>query len=131
VRSVEEWGTVKTVIRGSHLRRIFALLLACLWITSASFAEHLSAKFPLCQPDHSPCCPLPVNNAPESCPACRAPIAAAEKEESKSEEVRFIPRTESVDHSRATVVLDVALRELTRGLCYHPTVFQLKDDLRV
>jgi hypothetical protein len=110
---------------------MFALLLACLWITSASFAEHLSAKFPLCQPDHSPCCPLPVNNAPGSCPACRAPITAAEKEESKSEEVRFTPRSEFVDHSRPTLLLHVALQELTQGLRYHPTVFQLKDDLRV
>jgi hypothetical protein len=110
---------------------MFALLLACLWLTSASFAEHLSAKFPLCEPDHSPCCPLPVNNAPVSCPACQAPISAAEKQESKSEEVRFTPRSECVHHTRPVLQLDLALHELTQGLRYYPTVFQLKDDLRI
>jgi len=110
---------------------MFALLLACLWLTSASFAEHLSAKFPLCEPDRSPCCPLPANNAPESCPACRAPITAAEKQESKSEEVRFTPRSECVLRTRAALPPRVALHELTQGLRYHPTVFQLKDDLRI
>jgi hypothetical protein len=110
---------------------MFSLLLACLWITSASFAVHLSAEFPLCQPDHSPCCPLPVNNAAESCPACQVSANVAEKEESKSEAVGFTPRPESVQDFGTQPLRRVALRELTQGLRYYPMVFQLKDDLRI
>jgi hypothetical protein len=110
---------------------MFALLLACLWITSASFAEHLSAEFPLCQPDHSPCCPLPVNNAPESCPACHAPVTVAEKEESNSEGVRITLRSECVPHPRPVLLIHMGRREFESGLRYRPTVFQLKDDLRI
>ena len=110
---------------------MFALLLACLWLTSAPFAEHLSAEFPLCQPEHSPCCPLPVNNAPASCPACQASSTVAEKEESKSEEVRLAPRYERVPRYELARPVPVVLRELTPGLRYHTAVFQLKDDLRI
>ena len=110
---------------------MFALLLAFVWLTSASFAEHLSAEFPLCQPEHTPCCPLPVNYTPGSCPACQVSVTVPEKEESKSEKVRFAARSESVLHPRPDTQIRVVLREFTPGLRYHPTVFQLKDDLRV
>jgi hypothetical protein len=110
---------------------MFALFLACVWITSASFAEHLSAEFPLCQPDHSPCCPLPVNYAPGSCPACQVSVTVAEKEESKSEKVRFTSGSESVLHAKPDLLIQVAPRELILGLRFNPTVFQLKDDLRI
>ena len=114
-----------------HVRRLFSLLLAGLWITSASFAEHVSAEFPFCQPDHSPCCPLPVNYAPGPCPACQVNLTVSEREESKSEEVRFTALSESVPLSRPDPQIRVAPKELTPGLRYHPAVFQLKDDLRV
>jgi hypothetical protein len=116
---------------GRQLRRMLSLLLACLWITSASFAEHLSAEFPLCQPEHSPCCPLPLNNASQSCPACQVSVTVAEKEESKSERVRFAKLPQKVHDSRPHPLVRASLRELTPGLRYHPAVFQLKDDLRV
>ena len=55
----------------------------------------------------------------------------AEKEESKPEEARFTSVSESVPHARPDPLIQVAPRELTRGLRYHSTVFQLKDDLRI
>jgi hypothetical protein len=122
---------VKLVSSSGQLRRIFALLLACVWITSTSSAEHLSAEFPLCQPDHSPCCPLPVNSAPESCPACQVSITVAEKEESASESAPLTHHSEIDYYSKPNPLIRLALRELTPGLRYQPTVFQLKDDLRI
>ncbi|HEY9125892.1 MAG TPA: hypothetical protein VIM62_02140 [Acidobacteriaceae bacterium] len=110
---------------------MFALVLICFWITSASFAEHAWAEFPLCQPDQAPCCPLPENNAPESCPACQVSIAAAQKEESKADETQLAGRSERASYFRADIFIPGARRELTPGLRYHPTVFQLKDDFRI
>ena len=72
-----------------------------------------------------------MNDAPGSCPACQVPVTVAAKEEGKSGEVRLESRSESVPYSRPVPRIRLALRELTLGLRYHPTVFQLKDDLRV
>jgi hypothetical protein len=110
---------------------MFALFLVCVWITSAAFAEHLSAEFALCQPDHSPCCPLPVNYAPGSCPACQVSSTVAKKEESPAEGVRLTPLGESVHYTGPDLRIRKPLRELTPGLRYDPAVFQLKDDLRI
>jgi hypothetical protein len=115
-----------------HFRRIFAVALACFWFTSASFAEHLSAEFPFCQPDHSPCCPQPFSSTPGSCPACQTPVAVAAKHESKSDSVRVTPRYEQIVYcSRRPVRIRVSPREIIAGLRYHPTVFQFKEDLRI
>ena len=110
---------------------MFALLLACVWITSLSFAEHLTAEFPLCQPDHSPCCPLPVNSAPETCPACQVSVTVAERGESPSEGVPLTPHAEKDQHSRPNPLIRLTPRELTPGLRYQAAVFDLKDDLRI
>ena len=114
-----------------QLRRIFALLLACVWITSTASAEHLSAEFPICQPDRAPCCPLPVNSAPETCPACHISIGVAEKEESPSASVLVTRQAKSGTHSKPNRTVRLALRELTPGLRFQPAVFHLKDDLRI
>lgn len=113
------------------VRRMLALFLVCFWITSASFAEHLSAEFPLCQPDHSPCCPLPENNAPESCPACQVTVTAVQKEESRADQGQLVARSESVAYPAPDIFVPADVHELTRGLGHHPTVFQLKDDMRI
>ncbi|HEY9138244.1 MAG TPA: hypothetical protein VIM67_08235, partial [Terriglobus sp.] len=92
---------------------------------------HLSAEFPLCQPEHLPCCPLPVNSAAETCPACQVTVTVAEKEESKSERLHLTPRAATVHDPRPRPLIHSPQRELTQGLRYHPAVFQLKDDLRI
>jgi hypothetical protein len=119
------------VSQSRHLRRVFSLLLACLWIANASFAQHLSAEFPLCQPERFPCCPLPINNARQSCPACQVSLVIAKKEELKSEAARFASLPKGPHNFPPQPLIDEPLQELTQGLRYHPVVFQLKDDLRI
>ena len=114
---------------GRHLRGFFSLILACLWITTASWAEHVSAEFLLCQPAQSPCCPQPANNTSESCPACHISVTVATKETREQERVKSLPRTQNA--FSATLRVTASHRELTPGLRYRPTVFDLKDDLRI
>ena len=116
-----------------HLRTFFALLLAGLWITTASWAEHVSAEFPLCQPAHSPCCPQPVNNSSESCPACHISdtVAAKKTLEHERERSKSLPQIQNWLSHQANPLVTAPPRELTPGLCYRPTVFDLKDDLHI
>jgi hypothetical protein len=112
------------------------LLMVCLWVTSAAFAEHVSAEFSLCQPDRSPCCPQPVNNAGnsgESCPACRIVVSVAEKDskEQDQEQPRLASRTGDQRLRRPSRPAIASHRELTDGLRYRRVVFDLKDDLRI
>lgn len=120
---------------GSNLRVVLSLLLACLWITTASSAEHVAAEFPLCQPAHSPCCPQPANNTSESCPACHTSDPVAEKktveQEREQEELKCRLRTQTAIIHQANPSLTAARRELTAGFRYQPMVFDLKDDLRI
>ena len=116
---------------GRHLRAIFSLLLACLWITTASWAEHVSAEFSLCQPAQSPCCPQPVNNTSESCPACHISVTVAAKETVKQERLKSPPQTQNALNHQANPPVAASRRELTPGLRYQPTVFDLKDDFRI
>src|SRR5271154_1907448 len=116
---------------GSHLRRFFALLVGCLWITTASLAEHVSAEFPFCQPSHSPCCPQPVNNSNESCPACHISVTVALKENGQQERQNSLARTRNKPSPRPTPPVIASFRELTPGIRYRPAIFDLKDDLRV
>ena len=120
---------------GRHLRAVLSLLLACLWITTASWAEHVSAEFPLCQPAHSPCCPLPANNTSESCPACHISDTVATRKtlehEREQEGLKSVPQTQTAFSHQAKQHGTASHRELTAGLRYEPTVFDLKDDLRI
>jgi hypothetical protein len=106
-----------------------------MWITTASWAEHVAAEFPLCQPARSPCCPQPVNNTGESCPACHVSSAVAAKrsveQEREQENSKSVSRTPRALSHQANVRVIVSRRELTRGLYYRPTVFGLKDDFRI
>jgi hypothetical protein len=130
-----ESDTVSVVKAGRSVRALLALLLACLWITTASWAEHVAAEFPLCQPAHSPCCPQPVNNTNESCPACHISDTVAAKksveQEREQEGSKSLPRAQNAANHRANPRVTAFRREHTRGLYYQPTVFDLKDDLRV
>jgi len=114
-----------------HRRGLLPLLLACLWIATAAFAEHASAEFPLCQPERSPCCPPSANTTNISCPACSlsAPIAANDK--SEHEASRSVPHANHTPGLRTGLPVAASVRELTPGLRYQRTVFALKDDLRV
>jgi hypothetical protein len=114
-----------------HLRGFFSLLLACLWITTASLAEHISAEFPLCQPAQSPCCPQPANNTSESCPACHISVTVAAKETREQERLKSLPQARNALSRQPNPPVTVSRRELTPGLHYRTTVFDLKDDLRV
>jgi hypothetical protein len=114
-----------------RLRALFSLFLACLWITTACWAEHVSAEFPLCQPTKSPCCPQPVNNTNESCPACHISVTVAAKKTFEQE--RLKPRRQkrvALNHWSSPPVI-TSRRELTQGFRFQPTVFDLKDDLRI
>jgi hypothetical protein len=114
-----------------HLRGFFSLFLACLWITTTSLAEHVSAEFPLCQPTQSPCCPQPTNSTSESCPACHISVTIAAKETRERERLKSLPQTQNAFNHRANPPVTASRRELTPGLHYQTTVFDLKDDLRV
>ena len=120
---------------GRFLRALLPLLAVCLWITAASWAEHVAAEFPLCQPAKSPCCPLPAKNTGESCPACHISNAVAAKksveQEREQEGSKSASRTPGALNRRVGSRVVVSRRELTRGLHYRPTVFGLKDDLRI
>lgn len=120
---------------GRHLRAVLSLLLVCLWITTASWAEHVAAEFVLCQPAHSPCCPQPASNTSESCPACHVSETVAEKKivEQKrgQEELECRPQTQAAISHQAGPSLAAAHCELTAGFRYQPMVFDLKDDLRI
>jgi len=56
-------------------------------------AKHVSAEFPLCQPAHLPCCPQPVNNTSESCPACHISDTVAAKKTLEQERLKSLPQT--------------------------------------
>jgi len=120
---------------GGRLRSFLCLLLACVWITTASWAEHVAAEFPLCQPAQSPCCPQPANNTSESCPACHIANAVAARksveQEREQEAAKSLPRTRNAHRDQANPRVGAFRRELTRGLYYQPTVFDLKDDFRI
>jgi hypothetical protein len=118
-------------VKLGRVRTFFSLFLACLWITTASLAEHVSAEFPLCQPTHSPCCPQPVNNTSESCPACHISVTVAAKKTLEQERFKPRPQTQDALNHRANPAVVAPHRELTAGLRYQPTVFDLKDDLRI
>lgn len=120
---------------GRSLRTLFALLVACVWIATACWAEHAAAEFPLCQPAQSPCCPQPVNNSSESCPACHVTNAVAAKrnveQEREQEGSKSVSQTPSALRHQGSARVIVSRRELTRGLYYRPAVFGLKDDFRI
>jgi len=116
---------------GCSLRQLFVLLLACVWFTSTSYAETLSAEYPFCQPEHSPCCPLPVSNGPGSCPVCLTPLKVAEKHEARTRQDRPAPRRVRPFEWRLRPTRELLPPEFTAGLRYLPNVFQLKEDLRV
>jgi len=113
------------------------LLLACAWIATASFAEHVSAEFPLCRPERTPCCPPPANNNSESCPACHvsvSTVAAKDASEPGTRERRqrnFFPAAENARPRQTGLSAIASRRELTRGLRYRAPVFELKEDLRI
>ncbi len=113
-----------------RVRTFFSLFLACLWITTASLAEHVLAEFPLCQPTHSPCCPQPANNTSESCPACHIPVTVAAKKTLEQERLKPRAQTRAALNHRAPPPVIASHRELTAGLRYQRTVFDLKDDFR-
>jgi hypothetical protein len=114
-----------------HLRGLLPLFLACLFVTGTIFAERASAEFPLCQPERSPCCPQSTNTTNASCPACglSAPIAA--KDTSEQKRPRQVSQVKKAPSYRPVKVVIASFRELTPGLRYQRTVFDLKDDLRI
>jgi len=114
-----------------RLRTLFSLFLACVWITTASWAEYVSAEFPLCQPTHSPCCPQPVNNSSESCPACHISITVAAKKTLEQERLKPRPQKRAALNHWSIPPVITSHRELSPGLRYRPMVFDLKDDLRI
>lgn len=122
---------VATVQHRRQLRGLFSLLLLCLWITTASLAEHVSADFPLCQPEHLPCCPQPVNNTNESCPACHVSVLVAAKETQQQERLEFYPSTRNAPRERLGLLPTASRRELIPGLRHRIAVFDFKDDLRI
>ena len=117
--------------RSRHVRGFLALLLACLWIAAASWAEHISAEFPLCQPAQSPCCPQPASNTSESCPACHISVTIAAKDIREQERLKSLPKARIALSHQPKPPATSSRRELTAGLCNRTTVFDLKDDLRV
>ena len=117
--------------RSRHVRGLLALLLACLWIATASWAEHISAEFPLCQPAQSPCCPQPANNTSESCPACHITVTVAAKENREQERPNPLRRAKNAPSPRLSQPAIASRRELTPGLHHRTAVFALKDDLRI
>ncbi|MBT9329599.1 hypothetical protein [Paracidobacterium acidisoli] len=120
-----------------YLRTCCIVLVGCLWITAASWSEHVAAQYPLCQPSHLPCCPQPVSNTSESCPACHLSITSAAKEVLEQERQQERQKALSQNLSTPGPVTGVAVstmeahRELTAGLYYPLEVFALKEDLRV
>jgi hypothetical protein len=121
----------RSVKLGSHLRGLFSLLVICVWIATACFAEHVSAQFPLCQPSQSPCCPLPANNSSESCPACNVTVTVAEKQTREQDQSNPLPQAQNVGSQRPNSPVIASRRELTPGLSYRTPVFDLKVDLRI
>ena len=119
------------VNRSHHLRGFFSVLVGCVWITTACFAEHVSAEFPLCQPAQSPCCPQPANNTSESCPACHITTTVAAKDTREQERLNSIPQAQNALRRRPCPPVTASRRESTPGLRYQPAVFDLKDDLRI
>jgi hypothetical protein len=105
--------------------------MICVWIATASFAEHVSAQFPLCQPAHSPCCPLPANNTSESCPACHVTVTIAKKETHEQKRVDPLSQAQNVVRQLPNRPVIASQRELTPGLRYRTAIFDLKDDLRI
>ena len=120
-----------SVEHGRHLRWFISLLVICVWIATASFAEHVFAQFPLCQPSQSPCCPLPANNTSESCPACHVTVTVAEKQTREQERFNPLPQAQNVVSQRPNSPVIASQRELTPGLRYRTSVFNFKDDLRI
>ncbi len=120
-----------SVISRSRLRRFFALLVGCLWLTTASLAEQVSAQFPLCQPSHSPCCPEPAGNSSESCPVCYVSASAALKEDGQQERSESLARAENARISQPSRSAIASLPQVTLGASHRPCVFALKDDLRI
>ena len=121
----------RSVKHGRHLRRFFSLFVICVWIATACFAEHVSTPFPLCQPSQSPCCPLPANNNSESCPACQVTITVAEEQTGEQERLNPLPQAQNVVSQWSNSPVIASQRELTPGLQYRTSVFDLKDDLRI
>ena len=121
----------QNVKRNRHLRVFFSLLVICGWIATASFAEHVSAQFPLCQPAQSPCCPLPANNTSESCPACHVTVTIAKKETHEQKRVDPLSQAQNVVRQLPNRPVIASQRELTPGLRYRTAIFDLKDDLRI
>jgi hypothetical protein len=117
---------------GVHLRGFLSLFLALSWVTTAAFAEHASAKFPLCQPEKTPCCPQPANVPNGYCPACRlsVPVATKDTSEQKRSEAVSLTRYTRSDPPIPPIV--ASRREPPgTGLHHRRTVFDLKDDLRI
>jgi hypothetical protein len=121
----------RSVKHGRHLRGFFSLFVICVWIATASFAEHVSAQFPLCQPSQSPCCPLPANNSSESCPACHVTVTVAEEQTREQEQSDPLPQAQNAGGQRPNSPVVASRRELTPGLRYRAAVFDLKADLRI
>ena len=108
---------------------MLALALTLVWVATLAFAETAITPAMHCQGSRMPCCP----RGSESCSTARCAEQVPEKAEAQvsradeGETVAVLPAwAEPAMAPTARLV-----EELTTGLCYHASVFHLKDDLRI
>jgi hypothetical protein len=111
--------------------KALALALTAVWVVTLAFADTAVTPVMRCLRGHMPCCPS--TSTCESCTSAQCTEQVPEKAEAqatrvqKSDAVAVLP-AQAEDPIAAT---PGPMQELTTGLCYHASVFRLKDDLRI
>jgi hypothetical protein len=112
-----------------RLRLGLTLVLCLAWAATPLIAEMCAATPAHCQ-RHMPCCP-PSSSGSENCAPILCPARASQRA-MQTRIVRAAPLVRvAVVPARPAVRARVPMRELTGSLHYSPSVFRLKDDLRI
>ncbi|MGA8108905.1 MAG: hypothetical protein WBD46_13115 [Acidobacteriaceae bacterium] len=111
-----------------HMRRVFGVALASLWLVTLASAATAVAPAMHCQGMHMPCCPRSGGDCARCAPAQCVPQAF------QKSEARTLPRSPAchrADAAQPDVGPSSASLRPEVGRWVRPRVFRLKDDLRI